>query len=463
MGARTGARENALITGSSLRRKCDAGRLRKTRGVSTQTDIASEEYALHRDTQLDPPLARDQYLFPVDVNGTPISYMAGNSLGLQPKSVRAAIDQELESWATLAVRGHSHGAHPWIAFPSLLAESSAAIVGAQPNEIVMMNSLTVNIHMLLASFYQPRDGRRKILMEDYAFSSDSYAIRSHVAFRGGHPDKDVIRLKPREGEDSLRTEDVIAVLRERGDEIATILFGAVNYYSGEFMDIPAITAAAHDVGAYAGWDLAHAAGNVPMHLHDWGVDFAAWCSYKYLNAGPGSVAGAYIHEKHHTAALPRLEGWWTNKPETRFLMNPVVDPLESADAWAVSNPPLLIMAPALSALEVFTDVGMPALRARSLQLTAYMRELIELRNSTEPDAQKHVHVITPRDSDRHGAQLSIRVSIEPFALIERMYENHGVLGDARNPGIIRLAPIPMYNTFHDVWRAVTALFAELNG
>jgi kynureninase len=267
----------------------------------------------------------------------------------------------------------------------------------------------------------------------------------------------VIRLKPREGEDSLRTEDVIAVLRERGDEIATILFGAVNYYSGEFMDIPAITAVAHDVGAYAGWDLAHAAGNIPMHLHDWNVDFAAWCSYKYLNAGPGSVAGAFIHEKHHTATLPRLEGWWTNKPETRFLMNSVVDPLETADAWAVSNPPLLIMAPALTALNEFTDIGMPALRARSLQLTSYMRELIEAM-----DSENRVQVITPSDSDRHGAQLSIRVLVEPFALIERMYENHGVLGDARNPDIIRLAPIPMYNTFHDVWRAVAALIVELD-
>ncbi len=425
--------------------------------MSTQTDFASAEYALNRDHNPDTPLARDQYLLPTDAHGTPIAYLAGNSLGLQPKSTKAAIDQELDSWATLAVRGHSHGAHPWMAFPSLLAEASAAIVGAQPNEIVMMNSLTINIHMLLASFYQPRDHRRKIVMEDYAFSSDSYAIRSHVAFRGGHPDKDVIRLKPREGEDSLRTEDVIEVLRDRGDEIATVLFGAVNYYSGEFMDIPAITAVAHDIGAYAGWDLAHAAGNIPMSMHDWDVDFAAWCSYKYLNAGPGSVAGAFIHEKHHKSALPRLEGWWTNKPETRFRMDPIVDPLETADAWAVSNPPLLIMAPALSALEVFTEVGMPALRARSLQLTEYMRELI-----TALDANDRVHVITPSHSDRHGAQLSIRVPIEPFALIERMYENHGVLGDARNPDIIRLAPIPMYNTFHDVWRAVTALFAELD-
>ena len=431
--------------------------------MRTQTDFETEEYARHRDVELDPPLARDRYLLPADAHGTPISYLAGNSLGLQPTSTRAAIDQELDSWGTLAVRGHSHGAHPWMEFPSLLAKASAAIVGAQPSEVVMMNSLTINIHMLLASFYQPRDRRRKILMEDHAFSSDSYAIRSHVAFRGGHPDKDVIRVKPREGEDCLRTEDVIAVLRERGDEIATILFGAVNYYTGEFMDIPAITAVAHDVGAYAGWDLAHAAGNIPMQMHDWDVDFAAWCSYKYLNAGPGSVAGAFVHEKHHTAALPRLEGWWTNRPETRFLMNPIVDPLKTADAWAVSNPPLLIMAPALSALELFTEVGMPALRARSLQLTGYLRELIELRNSAEPDAHKRVHVITPRDSDHHGAQLSIRVPIEPFALIERMYENHGVLGDARNPDIIRLAPIPMYNTFHDVWRAVNALFAELNG
>jgi kynureninase len=425
--------------------------------MDASTEFASEEYALNRDRNLDPPLARDQYLLPTDSLGTPIAYLAGNSLGLQPKSTRAALDQELDSWATLAVRGHSHGAHPWMAFPSLLAESSAAIVGAEPHEIVMMNSLTINLHMLLASFYQPRDQRRKIVMEDYAFSSDAYAIRSHVAFRGRDPDKDVIRLKPREGEDSLRTEDVVAVLRERGEEISTILFGAVNYYSGEFMDIPTITAAAHDVGAYAGWDLAHAAGNIPMNVHDWGVDFAAWCSYKYLNAGPGSVAGAFIHVKHHTSALPRLEGWWTNKPETRFVMNPVVDPLETAEAWAVSNPPVLIMSPALSALEVFSDVGMPAIRARSLQLTQYMRQLVAAL-----DAQNRVHVITPSDPDRHGAQLSIRVPIEPFALIERMYQNHGVLGDARNPDIIRLAPIPMYNTFHDVWRAITALFLELD-
>ena len=425
--------------------------------MDASTEFASEEYALNRDRNLDPPLARDQYLLPTDSLGTPIAYLAGNSLGLQPKSTRAALDQELDSWATLAVRGHSHGAHPWMAFPSLLAESSAAIVGAEPHEIVMMNSLTINLHMLLASFYQPRDQRRKIVMEDYAFSSDAYAIRSHVAFRGRDPDEDVIRLKPREGEDSLRTEDVVAVLRERGEEISTILFGAVNYYSGEFMDIPTITAAAHDVGAYAGWDLAHAAGNIPMNVHDCGVDFAAWCSYKYLNAGPGSVAGAFIHVKHHTSALPRLEGWWTNKPETRFVMNPVVDPLETAEAWAVSNPPVLIMAPALSALEVFSDVGMPAIRARSLQLTQYMRQLVAAL-----DAQNRVHVITPSDPDRHGAQLSIRVPIEPFALIERMYQNHGVLGDARNPDIIRLAPIPMYNTFHDVWRAITALFLELD-
>ena len=425
--------------------------------MDASTEFASEEYALNRDRNLDPPLARDQYLLPTDSLGTPIAYLAGNSLGLQPKSTRAALDQELDSWATLAVRGHSHGAHPWMAFPSLLAESSAAIVGAEPHEIVMMNSLTINLHMLLASFYQPRDQRRKIVMEDYAFSSDAYAIRSHVAFRGRDPDEDVIRLKPREGEDSLRTEDVVAVLRERGEEISTILFGAVNYYSGEFMDIPTITAAAHDVGAYAGWDLAHAAGNIPMNVHDWGVDFAAWCSYKYLNAGPGSVAGAFIHVKHHTSALPRLEGWWTNKPETRFVMNPVVDPLETAEAWAVSNPPVLIMSPALSALEVFSDVGMPSIRARSLQLTQYMRQLVAAL-----DAQNRVHVITPSDPDRHGAQLSIRVPIEPFALIERMYQNHGVLGDARNPDIIRLAPIPMYNTFHDVWRAITALFLELD-
>ena len=416
----------------------------------------TESYAIHRDTDLDRPLRRDDFLIPADSAGKPIAYMAGNSLGLQPRSTEADIKDELDSWSHLAVRGHSHGEHPWMEFPSLLANSSAAVVGAMPHEIVMMNSLTINIHMLLASFYQPIDRRRKIVIEDYAFGSDSYAVRSHVAFRGGNPDKDVIRLKPRDGENYLRTEDIIAVLREHSSEIATVLLGAVNYYSGEFMDVAAITEVTHEIGAYAGWDLAHAAGNIPLHLHDWKVDFAAWCSYKYLNAGPGSVAGAYIHESHHKASLPRLEGWWTNKPETRFLMGPICDPLETADAWAVSNPPVLIMAPALTALRMFDQVGMHTLRARSLQLTSYMRDLI-----TELDSDNRVSIITPADSNHHGAQLSIRVPRDPFPLIERMYSNHGVLGDARNPNIIRLAPAPMYNTFHDVWRAVSALFIEL--
>lgn len=430
--------------------------------ISAHVD-ATEEYAHTRDretgTDSTQPatLRRADFLIPLGPDGQPMAYMAGNSLGLQPKTTAADMEQELNSWALHAVRGHSHGVNPWMQFPGLLAQSSAAIVGAMPHEIVMMNSLTVNLHMLLASFYQPADRRRKIVMEDYAFSSDSYAIRSHVAFRGGHPDKDVIRLKPREGEDSLRTEDVIALLEERGEEISTVLLGAVNYYSGEFMDVEAITAATHKIGAYSGWDLAHTAGNIPVKMHDWGVDFAAWCSYKYLNAGPGSVAGAYIHERHHAGSLPRLEGWWTNKPETRFRMDPVCDPIDTADAWAVSNPPLFIMVPALSALKIFDEVGIANLRARSLQLTDYLRHLINIL-----DTDNRVHIITPSDPDRHGAQLSIRVPVEPFDLIERMYERHGVLGDARNPDIIRLAPIPLYNTFHDVWRAANALFAEIN-
>ena len=322
-----------------------------------------------------------------------------------------------------------------------------------------MNGLTVNLHLLLTSFYRPAGARTKIVIEDYAFSSDSYAVRSHVASRGLDPDVEVIRLKPRPGEDALRTEDVIATLREHGDSIATVLLGAVNYLSGEFMDVPAITRTTHDIGAIAGWDLAHAAGNVPLRLHDWDVDFAAWCSYKYLNSGPGSVSGAFIHERHlGRTDIPRLEGWWSNRPETRFRMDPVLDPWTTAEAWSVSCSPVFVMSPALTSLRIFDDIGMERLRARSLELTQY---LFALLNVIAKDV--NVSPITPRDTDRHGIQVSIRVPVEPFALIETMYEAHGVLGDARNPDIIRLAPTPLYNTFDDVWRGADSVSRALGG
>jgi kynureninase len=422
---------------------------------------SSRAAAAHRDADLDPPIARDHFhLMPNPIPGDDhTAYLVGNSLGLMPIGTRDAMNADLDAWETLGVRGHSHGDRSWMSYPQRLVGPSARIVGALPEEVVIMNGLTINLHLLLTSFYRPSDARTKIVIEDYAFSSDSYAVRSHVAAHGLDPDEHVLRLQPRDGEDSLRTEDVIATLREHGDSIATVLLGAVNYLSGEFMDVPAITRTVHDIGAMAGWDLAHAAGNVPLRLHDWNVDFAAWCSYKYLNSGPGSIAGAFIHERHlGRSDIPRLEGWWGNRPETRFRMDRTMDPWTTAEAWSVSCSPVFIMSPALTSLEIFDVMGMDRLRARSLELTDYLLALLDVIS-----ADVDITVTTPRQPERHGAQVSIRVPTEPFALIESMYTSYGVLGDARNPDIIRLAPAPLYNTFEDVWRGVDGLSRALGG
>ena len=422
---------------------------------------SSRSFAAHRDAELDPPIARDRFhLMPSPIPGEDhTAYLVGNSLGLMPIGTREDMNADLDAWQNLAVRGHAHGDRPWMAYPLQLSGPSARVVGALPDEVVIMNGLTINLHLLLTSFYRPSGSRTKIVIEDYAFSSDSYAVRSHVAARGLDPDVDVLRLRPRPGEDSLRTEDVIATLREHGDSIATVLVGAVNYLSGEFMDIPAITRTVHDIGAFAGWDLAHAAGNVPLRMHDWDVDFAAWCSYKYLNSGPGSVSGAFIHERHLAdPTIPRLEGWWGNRPETRFRMDPILDPWTKAEAWSVSCSPVFIMSPALTSLRIFDEIGMERLRARSLELTEYLFALLDVA-ARDVD----VRAITPREPDRHGAQVSVRVPVEPFALIESMYATYGVLGDARNPDVIRLAPAPLYNTFEDVWRGVDAVSRCLGG
>jgi len=424
---------------------------------------SSRAAAVHRDEVTDPPIRRDQFhLMPNPVTGSGdahVAYLVGNSLGLMPRETRARMNADLDAWEQLGVRGHSHGDQPWMAYPDRLTGPTARLVGALPEEVVVMNTLTVNLHMMLTTFYRPTGSRTKIVIEDYAFSSDSYAVRSHVRSRGLDPETEVLRLKPRPGEDVLRTEDVIAVLRANADSIATVLLGAVNYLSGEFMDVPAITAATHEIGAMSGWDLAHAAGNVPLRLHDWDVDFAAWCSYKYLNAGPGSASSVFVHERHlNDPDIVRLEGWWTNKPQTRFTMAPVCDPLETAAAWAVSCTPVFIVSPALVALEMFDDVGMDALRARSLRLSEYLLELLDvIANDVD------VAAVTPRDGHHRGTQISIRVPVDPFALIETMYSDYGVLGDGRTPDIIRLAPAPMYCTFLDVWRGVGALSRALGG
>ncbi len=428
------------------------------RDVTTDT---REDLAIEHDQQTDPALRRSDFLIPPAIGGEfPLTaYLAGNSLGLQPRATRAELMADLDAWEEYGVHGHTDADRPWVSYHEELREPAARIVGALPHEVVSMNTLTVNLHLLLASFYRPTPIRHRIVIEDYAFSSDSYAVRSHVAMRGHDPETAVLRLTPRPGEDTLRTGDVISTLEDHAHSIATVLLGGVNYLTGEVLDMPAITRAGQAIGATVGWDLAHAVGNVPLALHDWDADFAAWCTYKYLNSGPGSIAGAFVHERHiGNPAIPRLEGWWSTDPATRFDMRPVSRPQASADAWALSNPPIFSMGPVRTSLAIFDSVGMPAIRARSLRLTAYLRSLLD-----EIATRTDLAIVTPSEDERHGAQLSVRVPVDVADLTERLSSNWGVVADDRRPDIIRLSPAPLYCTFHDCWRAADALSQELTG
>jgi kynureninase len=380
-----------------------------------------------------------------------VAYFAGNSLGLQPKATRDELNEDLDEWARLGVEGHLDARRPWLPYHELLTAQAARLVGAKPAEVVVMNSLTVNLHLLMVSFYRPAGTRTKIVIEDAAFPSDSYAVRSQARFHGLDPDQTVVRLKPREGEDTLRTEDVIAAIT---DKVALVMLGGVNYLTGELMDIPAITEAGRNAGAIVGWDLAHAAGNIPLNLHESGADFAAWCSYKYLNSGPGALAGVFVHERHHADdGMNRFEGWWSTEPATRFEMTPTSRPPRSADAWQISNPPIFAMGPVRTSLRIFDEVGMPALRERSLRLTGYLRGLFDDVVATRP-----LSVITPREPERHGCQLSVRLHEgNAGALTKRLRFEHGVIADARQPDIVRFAPVPLYSTYQDCRRAAEAL------
>jgi kynureninase len=424
------------------------------------TITAAERQALDLDAADPLPARRAEFHVPRH-GAVEAAYLAGNSLGLQPRALRGRLEAELDDWARLGVEGHLEAKRPWLSYHELLREPAARLVGALPEEVVVMNSLTVNLHLLMVSFYRPTPRRHAILIEDSAFPSDSYAVRSQAAFHGYDPDEAVIRLAPRPGEAVLRTSDVVDFLRASSGSIALVLLGAVNYYTGELFDMAAITAAGHEAGAVVGWDLAHAAGNVPLRLHEAGADWAAWCSYKYLNAGPGSLSGAFVHERHLAdRSLPKFAGWWSTEAGTRFQMAPTVTPVDSADSWQLSNPPILAMAPVLVSLEMFDETGMAALRAKSTRLTGYLQGLLEEMRGRRPG----VSVITPRDPQRRGAQLSVRIGgrdVGPLSAALR--HGFGVLADTRPPDVIRLAPAPLYNTFHDCWRAATALAAVLDG
>lgn len=415
-------------------------------------DPAGLEEEARRLDEADPlPTLRGEFLIPPAPGGAhpEAAYFAGNSLGLQPRSVAGRLREELDDWARLAVEAHTRGRRPWVGYHELLREPAARLVGARPHEVVAMNSLTVNLHLMMASFYRPAGTRTRILIEDAAFPSDSYAVASQAVHRGLDPAATIVRLKPRPGEHILRTEDVLGCLERAGDTVALVMLGGVNYLTGQLMDMPAITKAGRAAGAVVGWDLAHAAGNVPLRLHDWDVDFAAWCTYKYLNSGPGAVAGCFVHERHvRDASMPRLSGWWGTEPSVRFRMDPDIAPPASADAWQLSNPPILALAPVLASLEIFDRVGMDALRAKSLRLTGYLASRLAPRARLE--------IITPADPAARGTQLSLRVA-DAGGLVHRLADTRGVIADAREPDIVRLAPAPLYCTFHDCHRAAEAL------
>jgi kynureninase len=384
------------------------------------------------------------------------AYFAGNSLGLQPRAAAAAVTQELEAWAELAVEGWFEGARPWLTAADDLRPSLARLTGAEVEEVVAMNTLTVNLHLLMATFYRPTRERFRIVIEDAAFPSDSHAVASQVRNHGFDPATAVVRLRPRERETALRTEDIVAELERLRGGVALVLLGGVNYLTGELFEIPEITAAAHDIGAVAGWDLAHAIGNVPLDLSAWGVDWAAWCHYKYVNAGPGAPAGAFVHARHaHDTTLPRLAGWWGNDPAARFDMEPDFVPRAGAAGWQVSTPTVLAFAPLRVSLELFDSVGMPALRERSRRVTGYLEALLE-----GVVAERRARVLTPRDETRRGCQLSLAVP-DARALAGRLRAEHGVICDVREPDIVRFAPVPLYSTYHDCWRAATGLRALL--
>jgi len=403
------------------------------------------------------PLAhfRQRFFFPKTSSGEDCIYLCGHSLGLQPRSSKSYIDQELEDWAKLGVEGHFHAKNPWMPYHRLLRDQTAAVVGAKPAEVVVMNSLTVNLHLMMASFYRPIRQRFKILIERGAFPSDQYAVKSQIRFHGFDPEVGLLELTPREGESCLSAEDLEQVIETEGDSICLILLGGVNYATGQVFDMAGITRAGHRKGCIVAFDLAHAAGNIPLQLHDWGPDFAVWCSYKYLNGGPGCVAGCFVHERHSQDwERPRFAGWWGHDEKTRFQMGPEFRPMKGAEGWQLSNPPILGLAPLRASMEIFTEAGIERLRTKSIALTGYMEFLLhELRSDK-------FSIVTLSDPTQRGAQLSLRLSGKGREVCDKLVTD-GVVGDWREPDIFRVAAVPLYNSYGDVYRFVQRFAAAL--
>src|SRR5256712_5256151 len=423
----------------------------------TMTFSADEDFALQLDAEDPLRQFREKFHLPLGKNGRPVIYFAGNSLGLMPKGARAIVEEEMDNWAKLGVDAHHATGTPWYSYHETPREPIARLVGANPIEVICMNSLTVNLHLMMATFYHPTKSRFKILMEEPAFPSDTYAIKSQIVHHGLDPKEALILARPRKAELTVRTEDIVDLIQKHGDQLAVIMIGGVNFFTGQLFNIPEITAAAHKCGIIVGFDLAHAIGNVPLALHDWNVDFAVWCSYKYLNASPGAVAGVFVHERHATnTKLPRFAGWFGNDPNTRFRLHlePEFIPVPSADGWQISNPPIFSMAPLRASLAIFDEAGgMEPLRAKSARLTSYLEFLLK------QNASKRFTVITPRKRDERGCQLSIQAHEHPKQLHEELIAA-GVKCDFREPNVIRVAPTPLYNTFHEVWRVAQILAAH---
>ncbi len=392
---------------------------------------------------------REKYFIPQH-EGKDCIYFTGNSLGLQAKTTSKYVQQELDDWARLGVEGHFQAKNPWMPYHEIFPTKLSKIVGCKDNEVVVMNQLTVNLHLLMVTFYRPSKQRYKIVCEAKAFPSDQYAFETQAAYHGFTVADAVIEISPREGEHTLRTEDILSTIQQHGDSVAVVLFGGVNYYTGQLFDMKAITDTAHEVGAYAGFDLAHAAGNAELHLHDWNVDFACWCSYKYLNSGPGGVAGVYINEKHvANKDLPRFAGWWGYKKETRFKMEKGFEPIPTAEGWQLSNAPVLSMAAHKASLDIFEEAGMENLHKKRNLLAGYLHFVLNDINSKQ--SEKMLEIITPSNEKERGCQVSMLMLKDGKKIFDELAKQ-GVIADWREPNVIRIAPVPLYNSFEDVWR-----------
>ena len=423
--------------------------------------MAGDKFEVGRDCALAmtarDPLADYRNLFhiPQTPDGADCVYLSGHSLGLQPKTARGYVERELEDWAKLGVEGHFHAQNPWVPYHEMLAAPTARLVGALPEEVVVMNSLTVNLHLMLVSFYRPKGARNKIVVESNAFPSDQYAVRSQIWYHGYDPATSLVEIAPRPRETTIRTEDIEKLLAAEGERIALLMLGGVNYYSGQAFECARITEAAHAKGCVVGFDMAHAAGNIPVKLHDWNPDFAVWCNYKYLNGGPGCIAGCFVHERHaRNPDLPRFAGWWGNDKDARFRMEPQFQPIAGAEGWQLSNPSILSMAALRASMDIFDEVGMQRLRAKSERLTTYLEFLLEQK------PQEGFSIITPRDPAQRGAQLSLRVTKNGRAVCESLAQR-GIICDWREPDIMRVAPVPLYNSFLDVHTFADKFLTEI--